>query len=170
MPEETIWKGTSSHWKNFNSYALTLVSLVGGAALHYWPRTELGLWVFLVPAALALWAFWNWLLIRTTYYNLSTERLITIHGILTKVTDTLELYRVRDMQIVQPILLRIVGLQNIQVFTNDSSTSELLLDFIPTSLGLGDRLRKSVEDCREAKRVRAMDVLGDQGEIPHNHS
>lgn len=161
MPEETIWKGTSSHWKNFNSYALTLAGLIGAAVLHFWPRTAVGAWVFIVPAVLAIWAAWNWLLIRTTNYNLSTERLITTHGILTKVTDTLELYRVRDMQIVQPVLLRIVGLQNIQVFTNDSSTSKLLLDFIPTSLSLGDKLRKSVEDCREAKRVRAMDVLGE---------
>ena len=161
MPEETIWNGTASHWKNFNSYALTVVGIVGATTLHLWPRTAVGLWVFIIPAALAVWAFWNWLIIRTTRYNLSTERLVTTHGVLTKVTDTLELYRVRDMQTVQPVLLRIVGLQNIHVFTNDSSTSELLLDFIPTSLTLGDKLRKSVEACRESKRVRTMDVLGE---------
>lgn len=170
MPEETIWKGTSSHWKNFNSYALTLVSLVAAAALYYGPSTPLGLWIFAVPAVFAIWAAWNWLIIRTTHFTLSTERLVSTRGILTKVTDTMELYRVRDIQIVQPVLLRIVGLQNIHIFTSDSSTSELFLTFIPASLNLGDQLRKSVEECRETKRVRSMDVLGDQGEIPHNHS
>jgi uncharacterized membrane protein YdbT with pleckstrin-like domain len=162
MPEQTIWTGTASHWKNFNAYALTLLSIPLCFFLHQWLKPQVGLWIFGVSGLLAVWAFWQWMLIRTTRYNLSTERLVTTHGILTKVTDTLELYRVRDMQIVQPLLLRIVGLQNIHVFTSDSSTSELFLDFVPVSAGLGDKLRKSVEECREAKRVRAMDVLGDQ--------
>ncbi len=171
MAETTIWKGTSSHWKNFKSYALTALSLVGSVALHFLQPATFGLWVFAIPAALALWAAWSWLLLRTTHYHLSSERLITTHGVLTKVTDTLELYRVRDMQIVQPVLLRIVGLHNIHVFTADASTSELFMTYIPASLGLGDALRKSVEECREAKRVRTMDVSGEHGgEMPHQHS
>lgn len=171
MPETTIWKGTSSHWKNFKSYALTALSLLASVALHFWQPAHVGLWVFAIPAALALWAAWNWLLIRTTHYQLTSERLVTTHGVLTKVTDTLELYRVRDMQIVQPVFLRIVGLHNIHVFTADASTSELFMTYIPVSLGLGDQLRKSVELCREAKRVRTMDVTGEHGgEMPHNVS
>ncbi len=171
MPETTIWKGTSSHWKNFKSYALTALSLVGSVALHFLQPATFGLWIFAIPAALALWAAWNWLLIRTTHYQLTSERLVTTHGVLTKVTDTLELYRVRDMQIVQPVFLRIVGLHNIHVFTADASTSELFMTYIPVSLGLGDQLRKSVELCREAKRVRTMDVTGEHGgEMPHNVS
>jgi len=164
MPEQTLWTGTASHWKNFNSYALTLLSIPLCYLLHHWLKPQVGLWIFAVTALLAVWALWKWLIIRTTKYNLSNERLVTTHGILTKVTDTLELYRVRDMQIVQPVLLRIVGLQNIHVFTSDSSTSELFLDFVPVSAGIAEKLRKSVEECREAKRVRAMDVLGDQGQ------
>lgn len=160
MPEQTIWTGTSSHWKNFNAYALTLISI----PLCFFLKPHTGWWIFAITALLAGWAFWKWMLIRTTRYTLSNERLVTTHGILTKVTDTLELYRVRDMQIVQPLLLRIVGLHNINVFTSDSSTSELFLNYIPASLSIGDKLRKSVEECREAKRVRAMDVLGDQSQ------
>jgi membrane protein YdbS with pleckstrin-like domain len=160
MPEQTIWTGTSSHWKNFNAYALTLISI----ALCFFLQPHTGPWIFALTALLAGWSLWKWLLLRTTRYTLSNERLVTTHGILTKVTDTLELYRVRDMQIIQPPLLRIVGLQNINVFTSDSSTSELFLTYIPTSLEIGDKLRKSVEECREAKRVRAMDVLGEQAQ------
>jgi uncharacterized membrane protein YdbT with pleckstrin-like domain len=166
MPEETIWKGSASHWKNFTPNAMTLLSIPLCAVLYAWQKPTIGLWIFTVPLLLAIWAFWNWMTTRTTFYELTSERLVTTHGVLTKVTDTLELYRVRDMQIVQPPLLRIVGLQNIHVFTNDSSTSELFLDFIPTSLDLGTKLRRAVETCREAKRVRTMDVIGDQSH-PH---
>ncbi len=159
MAEETIWKGTTSHWKNFTPYAITILSAPACAALYFWLHT--GAWIFVIPEIISLWAIWRYLLVRTTSYHLSTERFVTTHGILTKVTDTLELYRVRDMQIVQPLLSRIIGLQNIHVFTNDSSTSELFLDFIPASLAIGDKLRKAVEECRTAKRVRTMDVLGE---------
>ena len=167
MPEETIWKGTSSHWKNFKPNVLTVLTFGAALFLHFWSATQFGLWVFIVPVLVAIWAAWNWLCISTTVYHLSTERLVTTHGILTKVTDTLELYRVRDTQIIQPLLLRILGLHNIHICTNDSTTSELLLDFIPASLGLGDRLRKSVEECREAKRVRSLDVISDQSTGHH---
>jgi membrane protein YdbS with pleckstrin-like domain len=166
MAEETIWKGTASHWKNFIPYTLTIVSIPLAVALRSWMSPNIGTWIFALPALLGVWAFWKWLLLRTTQYHLTTERMVTTHGVLTKVTDTMELYRVRDMQTVQPPLLRIVGLQNIQVFTNDSSTSELFLDYIPTSLELGDKLRRSVEACRESKRVRTMDVIGEQSLPP----
>jgi uncharacterized membrane protein YdbT with pleckstrin-like domain len=168
MPEETIWKGTASHWKNFNSYALTIASIPLCAALHHWLKPQVGLWIFGITGLLSLWALWRWLLIRSTHYNLSSERLVTTSGVLTKVTDTMELYRVRDMQIVQPPIHRLLGLQNIHVYTNDASTAELFLDYIPASLELGDKLRKSVEVCRDAKRVRTMDVLNEPGGDGHH--
>jgi uncharacterized membrane protein YdbT with pleckstrin-like domain len=162
MPEEIIWKGTSSHWKNFKPYVLTLLSIPVCAGLHSWLHPKVGPWIYGVAGIFALWALWNWLVIRSTTYELTSERLITTSGILTKVTNTLELYRVRDMQVVQPLLQRIVGMQNVHVITSDASTPEIILDFMKTNLELGEKLRKSVEACREAKRVRSMDVVNEQ--------
>lgn len=163
MPEEIIWKGTSSHWKNVNAYTAFILSILIATGLFL---QDMGPWGFVLVVLTGIWAFWKWLVNRTTEYQLTTERLVTTRGILTKVTDNLELYRVRDQQVIQPFTLRLLGLHNIHIITTDSSTAEAILDYMPTSLNLGDQLRKHVEACREAKRVRAIDVTS---EVPGDH-
>ena len=137
MAEETLWQGTSSQLKNFWAFVLCILILP-------------------IP-----WAIYRWLLVKTTVYRLTTERLITEHGILNKTTDTLELYRVRDMQVTAPFIQRLFGLQTIHLLTADTSTPSLLLDFIPASLALPDKFRAQVEECRQRKRVRTVDLEDD---------
>lgn len=162
MPEEQIWKGHSSQWKNASSYFFVLLTLGIAIWLHQ-TQPEWGHYTYVVPAILALWALWKWLLIKSTTYTLTTERFITTRGILTKVTDTLELYRVRDLQIVQPLTLRMIGLENIHLLASDATTEAVIIDYLPAKLHLGEQLRKAVEDCRERKRVRAFDVVTEDG-------
>jgi uncharacterized membrane protein YdbT with pleckstrin-like domain len=164
MAEEPIWKGTSSQWKNFKVYALLVVVLGVCVWLHWWKAQ--GWWIFLLAVPVAGWAFWKWLVVKTTVYSLTNERLVTSHGILTKVTDMLELYRVRDMQTVQPLMLRMIGLQNVHVYATDATTASMVLGYLPTKDNLGERLRKSVEECRAAKRVRTMDMVNDTLDEP----
>ena len=161
MPEEQIWKGHSSQWKNATAHLLTVVSL--GAAIWLHQTQPWGQWAYIAPGIFALASLWKWIVVRSTAYELTNERFIITKGILTKITDTLELYRVRDMQVVQPLALRLVGLENIHLFANDATTDSIILDYIPTQLKLGDKLRKAVEDCREKKRVRTLDVVNEEG-------
>jgi uncharacterized membrane protein YdbT with pleckstrin-like domain len=156
MPEETIWKGTSSPWKNFKAFALLAVSIPVSIWLH---GKGAGSWIYFLVLAAALWALWKWIQLKTTVFHLTTERLLTTSGILTKVTDALELYRVRDLKIIQPLSERLLGLQKIEVFTSDASSAEVDMDCVPVSLNLPDRIRKCVESCRTAKGARVMDVV-----------
>jgi membrane protein YdbS with pleckstrin-like domain len=134
MSEETLWSGTSSQVKN------------------------LGAWISCILIIPIPWAIYRWLAVKTTTYRLTTERLITEHGILNKTQDTLELYRVRDQQITAPFWQRLFGLQTITLLTSDTSTPSIAIDYIPTSLGLPDIFRKQVEECRMRKRVRSVDI------------
>jgi uncharacterized membrane protein YdbT with pleckstrin-like domain len=143
MAEETLWSGTSSQLKNFWAFVLCIL-------------------VIPIP-----WAIYRWLVVKTTTYRLTTERLLTEHGILNKTTDTLELYRVRDMQTTAPFIQRLFGLQTIHLLTADTSTPCIILDFIPTTLGLPDKFRTQVEECRQRKRVRTLDVEDDAHSDSH---
>jgi len=134
MPEETLWSGTSSQIKNLGIYVLCLL-------------------VIPIP-----WAIARWLVVKTTTYRLTTERLITERGIFNKTIDTLELYRVRDMQITQPFTQRLFGLQTIHLLTADTTTPSVVVDHIPVAAGLPDKLRAQVEETRQRKRVRTLDV------------
>ena len=160
MLEEPIWKGSSSHWKNFSAYLLSSLTIPLSIWLNFSGKT--GPWIYFLIAVGAIYAFWKWLKLITTSYQITNERLITTAGILTKVTDPLELYRVRDLQIVQPLWLRILKLHNIHIITTDASSAEVVMDYIPTSIELGEKLRASIEACRKVKGVRSLDITSEQ--------
>ena len=138
MPEETVWRGTSSQWKNFGLYIL--------CALFCW---------LIVPIFIALARF---LQTKNKIYELTTERLKITEGVFSKVTDTLELYRVKDLETRQPFLYRLVSVENVQMNTSDTSSPFILIDAIPRAVGLGDKIRNQVEIIRQQKGVREIDV------------
>ena len=91
-------------------------------------------------------------------FELTTERLKMTQGIFSKVTETLELYRVKDIEVLQPFIYRIVGLENIKVNTSDLSSPVILLDGISQKVGFADKLRNQVEIIRAQKKVRELDI------------
>jgi membrane protein YdbS with pleckstrin-like domain len=138
MPEQTVWRGTSSQWKNFGVFII--------CGLLCW---------LIVPIFIAVARY---LKTKNKVYELTTERLKTTEGIFSKVTDTLELYRVKDLETRQPFLHRLVSLENVQLNTSDASTPFIFIDAIPCSVGLADKIRNQVELIRQQKGVREIDI------------
>jgi uncharacterized membrane protein YdbT with pleckstrin-like domain len=138
MAEETVWRGSSSQWKNLGVFIL--------CGLFCW---------LIVPIFIALARY---LQTKCKIYELTTERLKITQGVFSKVTDTLELYRVKDLETRQPFLHRLAGIENIQINTSDVSTPFVLVEAIPTNVGFGDKLRNQVEVIRTQKSVRELDI------------
>lgn len=91
-------------------------------------------------------------------FELTTQRFEVTSGIFSKVTETLELYRVKDIETRQPFLCRLAGVENVQMNTSDTSSPLVLIEAVPTSVGLADKLRNQVETIRQQKRVREIDI------------
>ena len=91
-------------------------------------------------------------------YELTSERLKMREGVFNKVTDTLELYRVKDIETRQPFVYRLCGIENVQLNTSDTSSPFVLIQAIPHRVGLGDKIRNQVEIIRQQKGVREIDV------------
>jgi len=138
MAEEIVWRGSSSQWKNFGLYLL--------CGLFCW---------LIVPIFIALARY---LKTKCKIYELTNERLKITEGVFSKVTETLELYRVKDLETRQPFLYRLVGVENIHINTSDLTTPFVLVEAIPSSVGFGDKLRNQVEIIRQQKRVRELDI------------
>lgn len=103
-------------------------------------------------------ALTRYLRTRSKVYELTSERLKITEGVFGKVTDTLELYRVKDLETRQPFSLRLCGLENVQLNTSDASTPFVFVDSVPAKLALGDKIRNAVEAVRTQKGVREIDV------------
>ena len=138
MAEETIWRGTSSQLKNLGLFILS--------GLFCW---------LIVPIFIALTRY---LQTKNQVFELTTERLKMTKGVFSKVTETLELYRVKDIEVRQPFIYRMLGVENIQVNTSDLSSPVILLEAIPKAVGLADKLRNQVEIIRVQKKVREIDL------------
>jgi membrane protein YdbS with pleckstrin-like domain len=136
--EEIVWRGTSSQWKNFGAYFL--------CGLFCW---------LIVPIFFALVRY---LQTKCKVFELTTQRLKITSGVFTKVTETLELYRVKDIETRQPFFSRLVGIENVQMTTSDASSPLVLIEAVPSSVGFADKLRHQVEIIRQQKRVREIDI------------
>jgi hypothetical protein len=65
---------------------------------------------------------------------------------------------VKDLETHQPFFYRLIGVENIQLKTSDASTPFLIIEAIPSRVGLADRIRNQVETIRAQKGVREIDV------------
>ena len=95
---------------------------------------------------------------KCTIYEVTTERLKTIDGVFSKVTDTLEFYRIKDIERRQPFLYRLCGIENVQLNTSDTSSPLVIIEAIPHDVGLADKIRNQVETIRQQKGVREIDI------------
>jgi uncharacterized membrane protein YdbT with pleckstrin-like domain len=106
----------------------------------------------------------RYMLTRSTVYELTSQRLRKTSGILHKKLDELELYRVKDSTLEQPLLLRLFGLGNINVVSSDATMPLVLINAVPGAYDMREKLRVAVEAERDRKRVREVDYAGDGGE------
>ena len=132
--EQVVWTGNPSQWRNFWWYLSCLL---------------------LLPIPFAIW---KWLETRNTVYALTDQRLKFTRGVLSKTTEDLELYRVRDTKFQQNVWERMLGLGEIQLFTTDETTTVVSLPYIRDAEGVREKIRALVEARRDAKRVRYLDA------------
>jgi uncharacterized membrane protein YdbT with pleckstrin-like domain len=139
MPEEkTIWTSSPSQVLNLGVFILC------------------GLLFFLVVPL--FYALWKWLVVKFTQYELTSERLKIRSGVINRKLDELELYRVRDYKLDQPLSLRVFSLGNIVLTTSDKTTPVVVLRAIRDAERVREELRTYVESCRTSKRVREIDI------------
>jgi uncharacterized membrane protein YdbT with pleckstrin-like domain len=136
--EEVVWEGATSHVARIGTYLLCLVTCV-----------------LVIPIFIALWVAVK---LKSTRYRVTTERIRVTTGILSKETEEIELYRVRDLRLEQPFLYRIFGKGNLVLITTDETMPILVMEAVPRPMELLDDIRKYVEKRRDLKRVRELDI------------
>jgi uncharacterized membrane protein YdbT with pleckstrin-like domain len=165
MTEETVWRGSVSQWKNFGFFLLqglvALAILIAFVLVERRASPEvrnMGPYILILLAVPIFIAAARYLQTKCTIYELTTERLKTTEGVFSKVTDTLEFYRIKDIETHQPFLYRLCGIENVQLNTSDTTSPFVLVEAVPHEIGLADKIRNQVETIRQQKGVREVDV------------
>ena len=165
--EQTIWNGSPSWLLHLGKVIFWGIAgiVLPILIISLWtkgvenPKLDMFFWVVLIASIVIPFTiiFFKILDTRFLNYTLTTERLIIKKGVLTRTTDEIELYRVKDIRLVEPFLQRLVGLSVIEITSSDRSNPNLSLEGIRNGDTLRNNMRNQVERLRTNKNVREVD-------------
>ena len=160
--EKSVWQGGPSQILNLHIFLLCGVTAAALLIIAFYFRDKLGVPTASIVGGAAIIpivaALSKWLQVNCIRYELTTERLRVRSGVLTRKTDEIELYRVKDYVLQEPFALRMFGLGDVVLQTTDDANPVVLLKAIHRSDSLRDEIRKYVEIRRDAKRVRITEM------------
>lgn len=161
--EKPVWKGSSSQIVNARPFGLCAIAVLLIIAayvvvLKSQNSQSIAAYILLLLIIPIAFALSKYIVNRARVYELTTQRLKTTIGVFSTRTTELELYRVKDITILQPFYQRIMGMGCIEMTTNDESDRIIVLDAIPNMPRLSEQLRANVEACRDQKKVRLAEL------------
>lgn len=150
--EKQVWAGRPA-WRAY--YGMWLFWLAGSLIALYLAHkgTEPGsfwrrmLWLLIAASAVALLVR-EALVIFGQRYRLTTQRLFLHRGLLTQVTDQLELVRVEDVRLRQGLFDRVFNTGNIEIISSDQTDDRLVLESIFTPAEVAEHVRRNVRSAR----------------------
>src|SRR5215472_7846973 len=112
-------------------------------------------WIFgwiLVPVLIGLFMVIPvWVRIRSTRWKLTSRRIEVERGLFNKRIDALELWRVRDVELRQSLMDRMVGVSSLLVTAHDDSQALLEVRGVPGGRAVYDRLMTAVMNARQQR-------------------
>lgn len=141
--------------KNF--LGMDLLTLVVGGLIcflgfRYLPLSPLVI-VLVALAPIAAGQVYGWLLRANTEYRIYTDSLEIESGIFSRKIDNVQLFRVRDLGLDQPLFGRMLGYGNLTLTSTDQSAPHLKLHGVDDPRALYETLRELVAKSQAARRT-----------------
>jgi membrane protein YdbS with pleckstrin-like domain len=90
---------------------------------------------------------------RSTHVRISTQTIDVESGLLGRTIETIQLWRVRDIDFEQSLTERLLGIARIRVLSTDERQPNLVLRGLPGSRRLFDELRDAIAIARQGRNV-----------------
>jgi len=167
--EKVLYQGSPSQIANFNVFLICAIIfliavfspsiwkvLFGNSMLVYKSKFMfLSKAMFFLPV---IWAAYSWMKVKNHKYKITSERFMESTGVLSRTTNELELFRVKDMTLTEPFALRMLGCGNIVMDTSDKSTPIVVLESVKDPREVIEIIRKNVDIMRTNKvSIREME-------------
>ena len=90
---------------------------------------------------------------RSRRYRITTRTIDYEVGVFSRRVETLQLWRVKDIEFRQTFLERLLGIATIHVFTHDLTDPEVFIRGLPASREIFDRLKDACDLARQQRVV-----------------
>lgn len=107
---------------------------------------------FLSCAAISLFFY---LKSRNIRYRITTQRIRLERGLLSKVQESLELFRIDHFELRKPLGSRVLGLASLHLFSSDAELENFSIYGVPNLETLADELR----ECQLRERARRVSTF-----------
>jgi uncharacterized membrane protein YdbT with pleckstrin-like domain len=164
--ERVLWEGSpswkSDFWKVVGVHALVYVLVIVSGYLFYgvMAKTQSVWWYGLIPLIFAaIGAFYllgHYLYRRSSKLRIGTHTIDIETGLLGRTIDTLQLWRVRDIEFEQSATERLLGIARIRVISHDEKQPTIVLGGIPGKKQLFLDLRDAISIARQGRNVIGM--------------
>ena len=104
-----------------------------------------------------------------TKYRLSEDRLFLEKGLLNVKEEEVLLYRIRDIKLTMNLFQRMVGVGNICILSSDQSAPHLDIVNVKDPRRVKELIHQSVEEAKEKRRVRPMEVMDADDDYDNLH-
>jgi uncharacterized membrane protein YdbT with pleckstrin-like domain len=148
-------RGTLAGWGTI----LLAIAGIAATAIGTWGLWPLALTVVSLAIVVVIW-FRN----LAATYEVCPDRLLIRRGIFVKSIDEVELYRIKDVRLDYTLINQMAGIGTIGITSSDETTrgAALRLDHIERAQARREELRRLVEEARQRRRVREIDMV-DEG-------
>ena len=133
LQEDVLWEGSPT-WRAW-----------GGRWIAGWVLLPVIIGVFLLVTV--------WIRTRSHRFKLTSRRIEIESGFLARQVDTLELWRVRDVEFRQSVIDRLLGVSSIFITAHDGSFPALEIRGVPGDRSIYDRLMTAVMQARQQRGV-----------------
>ena len=105
---------------------------------------------FIAAVLLFLRLLYVFVYLRRIEYRINREQLIMEHGVFTRKSDYLELYRIVDFNEHRTIMQQICGLKTVTIYSGDRNNPKLAIIGLKNDLDLVTLIRERVEYIMES--------------------
>ena len=147
---------------NYGAYLSAALQMAVCAVLfavlrHYWPKLNLVILAIPLVAILGL-ATLTWVKTASISYHFAKGRLTWRTGVLSRSTESLELYRIADVTMRQPFFQRLFGVGRIVLNTADANHREVVMEGVPAPDRFRDWLTDAVQQTRRDRGMREVQM------------
>ena len=160
-----IFHGSVSMWMGFKTFLTSFIlALIGaGAAVYslvYGPGVLKdamlisGVALFLASAIMPIYVMMR---IRSQRYTITRRLIEREQGVIMKKVDAIDLAKVKDVELSQSILERMLNVGTIRVFSTDKTIPMMSIEAIPNPRPIYEQLRDAVIDVGRKRGVIGLD-------------
>jgi membrane protein YdbS with pleckstrin-like domain len=100
-----------------------------------------------------VWFLWIHFHRRSIHVHITTQTIDVERGIFGRTIDSLQLWRVRDIELDQSVTERLLGISRIRIVAHDTTQPSLVLVGVPGSRQLFDQIRDAIAIARQSRNV-----------------